>query len=183
MKVNSRIRKLLKTIGEILIDQPYDQIDRRQALDDLRKWLTQTDNKQVKRTLIEFIGDSDPTVRCAAIDEALKWNALLSDGEIMAKILPELYSEYEYIRGTILYGLYSYDITDNQMIESLKHTLQYDSSPDVRHHAASLLGRSKNASAKLVLEQARDNDFEKNYEGITVSQSAESALRELGMTK
>ena len=179
IKPNGCVGQLLKTIGEILTDEPYDPALRRKAIDDLRVWLAQADQMQVKETLLKFIDDPDSTIQCTAIDEALKWSATSPDQDIMNRSLAKLNSEHEYIRGTIVYGLYSYDITDDQTIDALVNVLLHDSSSDVRSHAATLLGRTKHTKVKPALEWARDNDFEKNYENMSVSQSAEAALRSL----
>lgn len=133
------------------------------------------DRAKTIEEIVKGINHSIPEIRCQAIELLI----LMNDELIPKILLPIFQDPVDFVRYNLLNDLINYDRLSVGFVNPLMNLLHSDPDSDVRFLAATALGIIGDSRAIPSLIQARENDFETDYEGESVSRAADIALKKM----
>lgn len=144
-------------------------------IDEATDRLLLRDRVKTIEEIVKGINHSIPENRCQAMELLI-----LMNDESMPEILAPIFRDpVDFVRYNLLNDLINYDRLNVGFVNPLMDLLHSDPDSDVRFLAATALGIIGDSRAIPSLIQARENDFETDYEGESVSHAAHIALKKM----
>jgi len=127
------------------------------------------------REILNALNHKDSEIRSQAVELLL----ILDPDNYFDRILPLMEDPVDFVRLNLLNCIVLSKFYDPRIVGPVIKVLMKDPDVDVRALAAAILGNTGDPSAIPALKWATDHDFDKDYEGVTVSHIADKSIEKI----